>query len=268
MTLHVDLTRARGAARGTIVAIPGLAESAASLRATAEHWAGRGFRVLAVDPRGHGESPRWSEELLRQHPGDVIVEEILATIGEGWDDGDLPLILFGHSAGGSAAAAIAARIGERVAAVVLEDPFWRLPVTHHQDRDVALAAADWLERQKSATDEQRRHEAAAQHPRWPNDELAGWSSSKAQMDVALVRNGDVIPSRPWPAVLADLAERRIPVLIITGTVQIGNTAEHRAIERSLGATVDVFDGASHFIRRDERDRFHAVVDAFLDARLP
>lgn len=261
--LSTTTTGELAAHRGTIVAVPGLAESAESLSVTAAHWASRGFRVHAIDPRGHGRSPRWTAELLERHPGDVIVEELLVTVDDLVHD-DLPLILFGHSAGGSAAAAVAAARPDRVAAVVLEDPFWRLPVTPHQDRDVAVRAAQWLRAQQKLSDEQRRREIAGIHPSWPEDELAGWSSSKQQMDPALVENGDVIPTRGWPTLLEDLEIATIPVLILTGTVQIGNTSSHRAIERERGATVEVFDGASHFIRRDQRERFHTRVDAFID----
>jgi pimeloyl-ACP methyl ester carboxylesterase len=87
------------------------------------------------------------------------------------------------------------------------------------------------------------------------------------MDLALVSNGDVIPTRPWPVLLKDLAGRKANVLIVTGTVGIGNTANHRAIERSLGASVEIVDGASHFIRRDAREHFHATVDTFIDSVL-
>lgn len=261
--LHIVTTTEVGPHRGTIVAIPGLAESAESLSVTAAHWARRGFRVHAIDPRGHGRSPRWSAELLQRHPGDVIVEELLDAVDDLAEDGS-PLVAFGHSAGGSAAAAVAAARPERVVAVVLEDPFWRLPVTAHQDREVAADAAAWLREQQQLSDEERRRRIAAIHPSWPTDELAGWSSSKQQMDPALVANGDVIPTRGWPTQLRDLKAASIPVLIITGTVKIGNTSNHRAIERAYGATVEVFDGAGHFIRRDQRERFHARVDEFLD----
>ncbi|MFF9563899.1 alpha/beta hydrolase [Leifsonia sp. NPDC014704] len=263
MTLHVVATLPLGIRRGTIIAIPGLSESAESLHATAVHWSDRGYRVLAIDPRGHGQSPRWSDEQLRRHPGDRIVEEIVEAVEEWCDESDQPLVIFGHSAGGSAAAAVAAATRQPAAGVILEDPFWRLPVTPHQDPLVAKVAAQWLARQKGLTDQRRQDEVAALHPRWPVDELAGWSSSKAEMDLALVAHGDVIPSRPWPVLLEDLSKRGTPVLIITGTVRVGNTTNHRAIERSLGAEVVVLDGASHFVRRDDRDRFHAQIDGFL-----
>jgi pimeloyl-ACP methyl ester carboxylesterase len=264
--LHFVETTAAGRHRGTIVALPGLAESAETLAVTARHWALRGFRVLSIDPRGHGRSPRWTPELLRRHPGDVIVDEVLETISPKLDGG--PLVLFGHSAGGSAAAAVAAREPSGLVGVLLEDPFWRLPVTHHQDRHVAEAAAATLEHQQSLTDAERLAELAALHPLWPADELDAWSESKQRMDVALVRNGDVIPARGWPTLLEDLAGAGIRVHIVTGTVAIGITANHRAIARSLGAAVTVIEGAGHFVRRDARDRFHDIADAFLDETVP
>ena len=267
MNLHVEeLAPANGRRRGTIVALPGLAESAGTLRVTAQHWVGRGFRVLCVDPRGHGLSPRWTPELLQRHPGDVIAEEVLHTISP-FLAGD-PLIVFGHSAGGSAGAAVAASHPQGLAGVVLEDPFWRLPVTPHQDRGVAAAAASALERQQAMPDAERRREIAELFPLWPADELAEWSLAKERMDVALVLNGDVIPTRAWTTLLTDLAERSVPVHIVTGTIAIGITANHRAIARTFGADVSVIEGASHFVRRDARKRFHAVVDEFLDETVP
>lgn len=250
--------------RGTIVALPGLAESAETLLVTARHWASRGFRVVAIDPRGHGASPRWTEDLLKRHPGDVIVEDILAELQELLVAADDPLVLFGHSAGGSAAAAVAAAHSSRVAAVVLEDPFWRLPVTPYQDPEVAAAAAANLRRLQSLSDKDRQAEIAATFPRWPRDELAAWSRAKQDMDVALVAQGDVIPTRAWPNLLGDLRDAGVPVKIITGGIRIGITANHRAIIRSLGADVTIVPGATHFIRRDERQLFHDLVDHFLD----
>lgn len=264
MSLNVLEFLARGESRGTLVAIPGIAESAETLSVSCEHWAARGFRVLAIDPPGHGKSPRWSSYALRGHPGDVIVDEILTTLETWCADDDQPQFFFGHSAGGAAAAAVAATSVHRVAGVVLEDPFWRLPVTRHQDRFVAQGAADWLVDQQRLSDAEREAGAALLYPRWPRDELAGWSHAKTEMDLALVRNGDVIPSRPWPRLLTDLSQRQVPVLLITGTHGCGNTQNHRAIQRELGVRVEVFEGASHFVRRDERSRFHHRVDVFLD----
>lgn len=267
-TLHVMDLPAVGRYRGTIVAVPGIMESAETLSITARHWASRGFRVLAIDPRGHGPSPRWTQDLLRRHPGDVIVEDILSDLDVLLTAGDDRLVLFGHSAGGAAAAAVASALRQQVAAVVLEDPFWRLPVTPFQDRNVAAAAAAELKRMQALGDAGRQAHAVEMFPRWPRDELAAWSKAKEEMDVALVEQGDVIPTRAWPTLLDDLAGAGVPVKIITGTVRIGITANHRAIIRSFGADVTVIPGATHFIRRDARDAFHDLVDQFLDVACP
>lgn len=100
-------------------------------------------------------------------------------------------------------------------------------------------------------------------PAWPEDELEAWARAKDDMDVSVVANGHVIPSRGWPTLMADLRHKRIPVLVVTGTLRIGMTANHRAILRSLGVEVIIVPCATHFVRRDFRDRFHGIVDAFI-----
>ena len=118
------------------------------------------------------------------------------------------------------------------------------------------------------TDAERRAEITDLFPAWPADELEEWSLAKERMDVSLVLNGDVIPTRAWTTLLADLHDGAVPVHIVTGTVAIGITADHRAIARSLGADITVVEGATHFIRRDARDRFTAIADTFLDHVVP
>jgi pimeloyl-ACP methyl ester carboxylesterase len=266
--LHTTWLPSEGATRGTIVALPGLIESVQALLPTLHHWVGRGFNVLGIDPGGHASSPRWTRELLERHPGDVIVEDILATLDETLTEQNTPLILFGHSAGGAAAAAVAARLTNRVRAVILEDPFWRLPVTQFQDPAAAERTATELSRLRAMTPAARIEEIRAIFPQWPEDELAAWARAKDDMDRSLVANGHVIPSRGWPTLVADLIGAGIPVQCLTGTIRIGLTSNHRAILRALGAEMTVVRGASHFVRRDARDLFHALTDSFLDRHLP
>ena len=266
--LHTLSLPAASERRGTIIALPGLIESAEALLPTLRHWASRGFDVLGIDPRGHGKSPRWSQDLLDRHAGDVIVEDILATLEQAPIDPTAPLILFGHSAGGAAAAAVAARLPGRVGAVMLEDPFWRLPVTQFQDEAVAQRAAVDLARVKAMSPSHRIAEIRAVFPQWPLDELDAWSRAKEDMDISLVANGHVIPTRGWPTIVAELVEGGVPIQVITGTIRIGMTANHRAMLRALGAEVVVVRGATHFIRRDARDLFHTLSDSFLDRHVP
>ena len=267
--LHtLRLPAASSVSRATLVALPGLMESTEALLPTLRHWASRGFDILGIDPRGHAGSARWTDALLHRHPGDVIVDDILATLEETRVDPLRSIVLFGHSGGGAAAAAVAAALPHRVLAVVLEDPFWRLPVTQFQDHAAAERASAGLERLKALSPAARIDEIRAVFPQWPEDELAAWSRAKDDMDISLVANGHIIPARGWPTLLTDLARADIPVLVVTGTIRIGMTANHRAILRALGAEVVVVRGATHFIRRDGRDLFHNVTDAFLDRHIP
>ncbi|GAB3173429.1 hypothetical protein GCM10027059_44430 [Myceligenerans halotolerans] len=148
-TLHVTRTAAHPPARGTILAVHGMMESGPTLRSAADAWAASGWSVIAPDLRGHGRSPRW-DPADALHAGDRLTRDVVELLDEQptGADGNGPLVLFGHSAGGGVAAAAAARRADRVRAVVLEDPFWRLPVTRHQDRAVAVRGhRDLLDRQ-------------------------------------------------------------------------------------------------------------------------
>jgi len=75
----------------------------------AENW-----KVIALDQRGHSESPRAESYLITDYVADAvrIVRE----------EADAPLVIFGHSLGAMVAAAVAAELPERVRAIILEDP--------------------------------------------------------------------------------------------------------------------------------------------------
>ncbi|MDQ0678530.1 phosphoglycerate dehydrogenase-like enzyme [Arthrobacter pascens] len=257
-------------ASAVVVAVHGLMESAECLEAAFPDWISRRWAVLAVDLRGHGGSPRWSDEDLQKRPGDVMVQDLLEVL-RGPDlhrIAHLPALYYGHSAGGSVAAAVAAAsleqtaAGFRPAAVLLEDPFWRLPVTPLQDRSVAEEAYAHLIDVQSRTATERADIRRRQWPNWNEAEIQRSCRAQEDCDPRLVLNGNVIPTTPWPDLAATLAASAVPTLIITGTVRTGITPGHQRIARSAGARVEVFDGASHFIRRDMEDRFTRTAAAF------
>lgn len=264
--LHVTRTATHLPARGTVVAVHGMMESGPTLRSATDAWAADGWHVVAPDLRGHGRSPRWDpdDEL---HPGDRLTQDVIEIIDElmlsvAAQTG--PLVLFGHSAGGGVAAAAAAARSGRVRAVVLEDPFWRLPVTRHQDRGVAEQAyRDLLDRQAIAPSDLVASGQSA-HPAWASAELPAWAQAQHDADPALVRNGDVIPTPPWPDLLSDLSRAGIAVLVVTGTGPwVGMTDEHRRLIVERGARFAVVQGANHFVRRDAPDQFAELTAAFL-----
>ena len=282
--LHVTRTPARGTRRGTVIAVHGIMESGPTLQAAADAWAASGWEVLAPDLRGHGRSLRW-DPADHLHLGDRLTEDLVAVLddvlvgsgagsrtGSGTDSGagpgvgaPEPLVLFGHSAGGGVAAAAAAQRPGRVAGVLLEDPFWRLPVTPHQDRAVAEQAhRDLLARQAQPLAELAIQGGVA-HPRWDPSELPAWARAQHDADPGLVRHGDVIPTPPWPDLVRRLTTGGVEVLVVTGSIspEVGMTARHRRMLAGCGARVTVVDGASHFVRRDAPERFTAITAEFL-----
>ncbi|HKT57698.1 MAG TPA: alpha/beta fold hydrolase [Microbacterium sp.] len=261
--LHRLLTPARGPARGSVFAVHGLAESADTLLPLAEDWASAGFAVVCVDLRGHGASPRWRGAGASRHPGDVIVDDLTDAFDRSILDLPEPRFAYGHSAGG-AVIAVAARRPGAFAGVVLEDPFWRLPVTRHQDRRTAADAADDLRRLQEASAAERQAIGHHRFPRWDDAEVEAWARAKTLTDPWIVENGDIIPTAPWPDLLDEVIGHGVPVRIVTGTDRIGITSAHRSLAESLGAEVVVVDGAGHFVRRDAPGAFAATSLDFLE----
>ena len=73
------------------------------------HW-----KVIALDQRGHGTSPRAGSYLVTDYIADVVrfVQE----------ETSAPVVLFGHSLGAMVAAVVAAELPDRVRGIILEDP--------------------------------------------------------------------------------------------------------------------------------------------------
>ncbi len=75
----------------------------------AEDW-----KVIALDQRGHGTSPRAGSYLVTDYIADAVrfVREEIAD----------PVVIFGHSLGAMVAAVVAAELPDRVRGIILEDP--------------------------------------------------------------------------------------------------------------------------------------------------
>lgn len=273
--LSYRLSLPDAAPTAVVVAIHGLMESAACLEAAFPDWVSSGWAVLAFDLRGHGSSPRWSDEDLRRHPGDVMVQDVLEAFCAPELHGlkSLPALYYGHSAGGAVAAAVAEATLQHgtgafvPAGVLLEDPFWRLPVTPFQERSVAKSVHAHLIDVQSRTPPERMGIRRREWPNWSAEEILRSCQAQEDCDPRLVLNGDVIPTTPWPDLVAALTDCGVPVLIVTGTVKTGITAEHRRTARAAGARVDVLEGASHFVRRDMEDTFMRTAVSFFAGTL-
>ncbi len=184
------------------------------------------------------------------------LETLLADVG--------PALVMGHSMGGGLAAALAARRPDLVRAVVLEDPAWldespwgdEDEVVRQRVQDAELAAAD-----PAAAIAQCR----AEHPGWPESELAPWARAKADVDGTFLRSGLGILGTPWREIVAAI---RVPTLVVTGDheVIVDDALVAEVADLNPHVDVRVVTGAAHCVRRDRGDAFHAVVDPWLADR--
>ena len=100
----------------TVVLVHGLTEAGTTWPDLVGHW-GDDWQVLAPDLRGHGRSPRFTENELDAAP-EVLLADLLTVV----DAQPEQVALIGHSLGGLLALRAAIARPDRVRALVLEDP--------------------------------------------------------------------------------------------------------------------------------------------------
>ena len=109
----LNLHRTTGGAGPGLLMLHGVTRCGADweplLPALAAHW-----KVIALDQRGHGTSPRAESYLVTDYIADALrfVQEETAA----------PVVLFGHSLGAMVAAAVAVELPDQVRGIILEDP--------------------------------------------------------------------------------------------------------------------------------------------------
>lgn len=261
----------------TLVYLHGITSSAASSSGALEHWAAAGYRVIALDARGHGLSPRWSQEELSD-AGTILTDDLLQALADLAQERDarqranLPVagtrpIVVGHSMGAATAMVAATRRPELLGGAVLIDPARygtrgpeelrargaaRARVRARDLADLPAALARTL-----ADDEVSEAEAVA----------GVWAQQHT--DPALLATGVVAPEVEWEQAMAALA---VPTLLVTGdrpgSARVGG--EGLALLDRLGnpwiETVLV-PGAGHDVRRSAPQAFHRVVDPWLRRHL-
>ncbi|MFP5370123.1 MAG: lysophospholipase [Actinomycetes bacterium] len=99
VALHVRTWEPSGAARGTVVLVHGLGEHAGRYGHVAAPLSADGWRVVAHDHRGHGQSAGPRAGLAER---DDLLVDLAQVVDEHRGDG--PLVLLGHSLGGTVAA--------------------------------------------------------------------------------------------------------------------------------------------------------------------
>jgi lipase len=247
--------------RGTLVLLHGITDSGRCWPDAVPRWTAAGWRVLACDARGHGDAPRWGHE---RPPGDVMVDDVVDLLER---ERGGRVVIIGHSMGAAVGVAAAARRPDRVRAVVAEDPPWALPAGELAAerladlRDgyrqvIALGRSERIARQREET------------PGWSTAERESWAVAKEQFDERLLADGGVLPSPPWPGLVAALRDHGVPLLLVTGDrgVEVGDDVAREAAR--LGARVVRVSGAGHCVRRDRPSGYHAAVDPFVTGAAP
>ncbi|MEU7282155.1 alpha/beta hydrolase [Streptomyces sp. NPDC045431] len=197
--------------------------------------ADQGYRVVAVDLRGHGASARAASYAAREFADDVV--ETLPTGAE---------LAIGHSLGGLTLSLAVERLAPRRA--VYSDPAWHLPAGDDGYRGELFAQA------KAATAEQ----VAAMNPRWEAvdvdielETLKVWDEATAY-GLEAVAGTDLLPARPVVPSLVTLAD---PSMLVS--------AERAALLVERGFEVRTVAGAGHTIHRDDFDAFMAALDGWI-----
>lgn len=187
----------------------------------------RRFRVIALDTRGHGKSPRGETPFtIRQFACDV-----LAFLDE---RGIERTHLLGFSDGGNIALAFALAHPERVEKLVLNG---------------ANLDASGVKRSVQLPIE-LGHRASSLFARW-----SGKARRNAEMLGLMVNDPNIDPR--------ELAALDVPTLVVAGTNDMIEEAHTRLIANSLPNAQLAFVEGDHFVANKNPEAFNQVVERFL-----
>jgi pimeloyl-ACP methyl ester carboxylesterase len=238
-----------------------------------------GYRVVAFDQRGHGDS-----EHATCYSWDADVRDSLNVI-DSITPGALPII--GHSKGGGLMLQMADAMPHRVTKLVNIDglPSKRsYPDVSDRERTRMMSSelTNWLEHRQRSIDAQRKpgtleelaQRRAKMNPRLPKEWLEYLVTIGARKDAdgwrwkidPVMRFGGFGPWRPeWS--MMRLINVGVPLLGIIGTVPeamgFGTQLKDITPFLPIGARVEVFEDCGHFIHIEQPERVAALVTDFL-----
>lgn len=283
-----------------LVLLHGITSSAAANWPSIAHWSQRGWRVIALDARGHGLSPRWQpQQLLRagQQLVDDVVEVLeylptpapaqnaapaarpsvpndqsgLGAASEPTPAAGLKPILIGHSMGAATAAVVAAQRPDLVSALVLEDPARYGTRSPSELLRRGQARANHVNR--TLADLPASLAALLENAGTPGQPSAQealpslWASQ--QLDQSLLGTGVVAPEVEFTQLMESIS---LPTLLLTGDrrgeARVGAQLLAQLMEQNPHICGQVMPGAGHQVRRANPQAYYDVVDAFLQTQVP
>jgi pimeloyl-ACP methyl ester carboxylesterase len=212
--------------------------------------AGRGFRVLAVDLRGHGASPRAAAGLGVAGLADDVAE----TVGGPVD------LLVGHSLGALVALELVGRHPGFARRLLVEDP----PGASSVDWAAAAAGIE-ADTARAVTDpEGLRRELEAANPAWPPGEAERRVADLVDCDGRAV--ADAVRCGVAFDLPALLAAARPPALMLLAEEALGSTLtgpdRKAAVEAVTEGATRVLP-AGHSLHREALGPWLAALDAWL-----
>jgi pimeloyl-ACP methyl ester carboxylesterase len=228
-------TREWGSGDRTALLVHGMLSDHRTWRLVAPALADRGYRVIAVDLRGHGGSGRG------EYTPELFAQDLVDTLPTGAD------VAVGHSLGGLTLSLAAERLRPKRA--VYSDPGWSIPAAGD-----AFDPSMFLQFAERATAET----VAAMNPRWAPEDveielrtLALWDPATVGM-LSAVGGESLMPATP---VVPSLVQAADPSFLLSETDQ--ETLRERGFE------VRVVKGAGHTIHRDDFEGFMSSLDGWI-----
>ncbi|MFD9687176.1 alpha/beta fold hydrolase [Kitasatospora sp. NPDC059146] len=201
--------------------------------ALAEH----GYRVIAVDQRGHGLSPRGTGASPHErYPLEAYADDLVETLPAGIE------LAVGHSLGGLSLLGAVERL--RPTRAVYVDPAWQFAQAQ-VDPEMFVAFRD-------AT----REQITALNPRWEAADVDVELATLAVWDPDTARGlADRRAGLPAAAAVQSL------VVLADGSFLVG--PDDAEALRGRGFEVRTVPGAGHTVQRDDFDGFMAALDGWI-----
>lgn len=239
-----------------VVLIHGILDSASCWFPVMDALLDRGYRVLAVDLLGHGDSPRIIDSFTVPELASGVVE----TLDEQGIDSCL---LVGHSLGGVVAQQIAETRPNLARKLVVEDPAWG--VADDDPGATPGVVRSGIERTASWPIGRMLRHCRAVHPQWDERDIAGWLEAIVDVDPRII---DVPQNWVGDTGAAAWAHYRGPVLLVTGGADYGAVVTEDMVGLSrmhLGHALThvAIPSAGHNIHKDEQELYCEALLNFL-----
>ncbi|MEV7597039.1 alpha/beta fold hydrolase [Kitasatospora sp. NPDC089797] len=198
----------------------------------------RGYRVIAVDQRGHGRSPRGTGATPRERYAlEAYAEDLVETLPAGAD------LAVGHSLGGISLLRAVERLAP--ARAVYVDPAWRFGAAAGVDPALFVQFRD-------AT----REQITTLNPRW--------AGADVDVELATLAAWDPDSALAMPGQESDLpTAAAVPSLVVLADRSFLVGAEDAELLRARGFQVRTVPGAGHTVHRDDHDGFMTALDGWV-----